>query len=100
MRYGSFVSAIARNVSQVMNRGLTRTSSHRMLMRYRTVDNRWWAAEVGPECVKTPGHRELTRPMPAQVAACEGLEHKRQTPVEHIAKAQQPGTGVTPASPS
>jgi EAL domain-containing protein (putative c-di-GMP-specific phosphodiesterase class I) len=34
--------------------------------------------------------------MPAQVAASEMLEHKRQTPVEHIAMAQQPGTGVTP----
>jgi hypothetical protein len=55
---------------------------------------------IGPERVKTPGLWELTKPISAQVAAGEVREHKRQITTAHIAQAQQPHAGVTPASPS
>ena len=55
---------------------------------------------IGPECVKTAGHWELTKPASAKVAAFRLRRPERQFAAEHIAKAQQPRTGITPASPS
>jgi len=50
--------------------------------------------QFGPERVKTRSHWELTKSVSAQVAAFRLRQPERQITAEHIAKAQQPRTGV------